>query len=496
MNFWNDSCQNNPCPKHHIRRKNDRLVLFDTNAHLNRLSRKDANLKLMKIPTNCDLYINDCIVDPNDWNNPINFTNPNIHVCRSFGIHPKTTAPKAFFSRTSGHLVELANQFPIGAYGPIGSTNLTDETEQSPNFEKILKDHSRIQKSSGIPIIICNMDSDQEAHQTIKKLSVNPYTPIVWQNINNHSTERFNHFVKNILPSNEQYLFTINGKCLEYKFARTIQNSLKTKEILERLLIGTDSPHYPANYYGKVYSTPLHIANIMLEIHLIISRSDAFKNFTLADTNDFFTSNAFSVFPKGLFQGLNKRCFDNFIRLRLTPTLTEYRSHIKYLQPKINKSLSTKRTTTDNIENLPPNKKLFTNTEVQTTQIPFDETFLPDISLEISNKTEEKQTPLQNDKPKQQRVLTIKENVQTIDLTTKTNEQKAETPRAKRIVDKALEIRYGDASDPESPLWRGNPETGSRIQILKIPKSLVRKMAEDAEDMDDEEFNKYLNQFQ
>ena len=171
MNFWNDSCHNNSCPKHHIRRRNDRLVLFDTNAHLNRLSRKDTNLPLMKIPTNCDLYINDCIVDPNDWNNPINFTNPNIQVCRSFGIHPKTLAPKAFFSRISGHLVELANEFPIGAYGPIGTTNLTNDSNSSPSFDKILKDHCRIQKSSKIPILICNLESDFVTHQEIQNKS-------------------------------------------------------------------------------------------------------------------------------------------------------------------------------------------------------------------------------------------------------------------------------------------------------------------------------------
>lgn len=438
----------------------------------------------MQLPTNCDLYINDCVSDPTDWNNPINFNNPNIHVCRSYGIHPKTTAPKAFFSRINGHLVEIANQFPIGGYGPIGTTILANDTDSTPNVEKILKDHGRIQNSANTPIMVYNLESDIEVNQCIKKLGINHITPIVWQNVN-HSVERFNHFVKNILPSNDQYVFSINGKALEYKFAKQVQNSLKNRQILERLLLGTDCPHYPPNYCGKQYSQPLHIANIMLEIHLVMIKSEEFRHFSLADTNDFFTSNAFSVFPKRVFQDLNQRTFDNFVRLRLAPTLNEYRAHIKYLQLNINKSTSTKRSANENIENIPPPKKTFTNSEVQTTQLN-DSIVFPDIDLSIS-KTDSTILPDIEFTPKTQRPL---KPIQ-IDLTNEKTEDEGSN-RAKQIMDKALEMKYGDHNDPESPLWNKS-NTGSRIQVLKIPKSLVRKMAIDAENMDDEEFNEYLS---
>ncbi|CAF1047024.1 unnamed protein product, partial [Brachionus calyciflorus] len=373
------------------------------------------------------------------------------------------------------------NQFPIGGYGPIGTSNQTVQNDSSPCVDKIIKDHNRTSDSANLPLLINNLDSDNEVHQILKKSPVNPYCPIVWQNINNLSVERFNHFVKNILPANDQYLFTVNGKCLEYKFAKQIQHSLKTKDVVDRILLGTDSPHYPANYFGKQYSTPLHIANMVLEMHLILVKSNDFKHLTLADTNDLFTSNAFSVFPKRVFQNMNRRSFDNFVRLRLNPTLSEYKAHIKYFQPIIAKSTSSKRsntTATFDLENMPPLKKTFLNTEVQTSQMPpttsrtedSDETILPDISLTIhdtkSNSIE-------------QSIL------DTIDLTTDEDEPLTGiAERAKRIRERALTIISNSTSWQE----RG----ASKIQVVKIPKSLVRRLAHQSENMSDQQFDEFI----
>ena len=179
---------------------------------------------------------------------------------------------------------------------------------------------------------------------------------------------------------------------------------------------------------------------------------------------------------------------------------------MKYLQPNLTKSTSTKRTANENIENTPPTKKTYTSTEVQTTQPkPNDITILPDIDLnQTTTKPNNDSTILpdldwsapNNDStilpdikltPKAQRTL---KPIQ-IDLTKDSNEDEKQN-RAQRIVDKALEIRYGDHTDLDSPLWNGN-NNGSKIQVLKIPKSLVRKMAIDAENMDDAEFDEYLS---
>lgn len=292
----------------------------------------------MQIPVNCDLYINDCVVDPIDWYNPIEFTNPNIHVIRSYGIHPKTNAPKPFFTRLSTHLVELGSKNTIGGYGPFSIQNI-QENPSCKFFEQFINDYWRI-KNVGLrpPLIMSSTNDDINKYGEIRM----EHTPLLWSNLNNLSADEFNKFCSFKLLKNPCMYFTINGKCLEYKYSNKITSKLKNKQILSRLLLGTDSPHYAANYYGPTYSTPLHIAKMVVEIHEHLIKSNEFKHYRLSDTNDYFTSNAFRIFPKYFFNQSNTHYVKSIIENTISDTINEYKHLVRFL---------TKTTTTKNIQN-------------------------------------------------------------------------------------------------------------------------------------------------
>lgn len=503
----------------------------------------------MKIPINCDLFINDCIIDPQDWTNLIHFTNPNIHICRSFGIHAKTIAPKAFFTRAANHLTDLANNYPVGAYGPFGLLKSPNTSDSSPDFSKFISGHQNIKNNQDIPIIISNTESDSQAHAILKQYELN--SPIIWQNINNTSIDRFINFTKTILPTNNQYLFTINGRCLEYKYANQIQHIIRDKSILNQLLLGTDCPQYAANYTRQLHSHPLHIANMTLELHLILIKSNAFKHYTLADTNDLLTNNAFSVFPRKLFNNLNVRSFENYTKKTIATTLNEYKSLIGYSSTQqqqktpIKTKPATKRPADEtSIEHTTPAaKKQCYDAAIQTTQtlksrdvttstpsqtqsssatntqsesdsddiiilthsehstdIPATQAY-PAAANQPTQSSQSTQSP-QLAKPTQPTKSTssspVKSKIRA--YIEKENNAKASIikdlndPRRRKIINKAFEVCYGDFSDPEHPSWSTN-DSGSRIQVLRPPLKLIQSMTKQSEKLNDEELDKFLSKF-
>lgn len=322
-NFWFDSCKNTSCPKHHIRRIGDKLILFDCLAHLNRLNRRIKNLNTMKMPVNCDLYINDCVIDPLDYIQPIKFTNPNIHVIRSYGIHPNTTAPKAFFTRLQGHLNNMSERDTLAGCGPFSAQS--NDSDKTPNFFDFLTRCSTFNSRQKHPTHISSSPKDINLTNKMPNDTI-----IIWQNLNNNSADYFANFCRDILPKNELFYTTINGKCLEYKYANKISRQLKNKEIMDRILLGTSSPHYAGNYCSSSMSQPLQIANIILEIHQYIKKINCYSHFTLADTNDYFTSKSFSIYPKTMFDRLNSVLIENLNKKILSATLDEYKSLIKF----------------------------------------------------------------------------------------------------------------------------------------------------------------------
>jgi hypothetical protein len=447
------------------------------------------------------------------------------------------------------HLVDIANQFGVAAYGPIGCFSYTTDNDSSPNFTTLTAGHRRLQRPATTPLLIANLDSDDEAHRTVQTLNLDPNTPIIWQNLNNGSPDRLNNFLKNILPSDSRYMFSVNGKCFEYKFAKHVNTALRSRQIIDQLVLGTDSPHYPATYCNKPTSHPLQIANMILELHLILTKSEHFKHFSLADTNDLLTSNAFSIFPRRLFDDLNRRSFESYVRNKLSHTLTEYRPQIKYLQNLDNRTVAAKRPAqeTEPVAAPVPKKQrpipkpsspssppalviddtnLDSNTTLPDLSLTLDTT-LPDLSHAVNellpvinfytnpapppaltgaslsqpvlSERTNKPALAQRPKPKKPTIPPKpKETVATRPSTStasstvapKKNAENAAAERARRIIDRAHELHFAKYPAPWS-----ESSSGSKIQIQKVPKDLVRKMATEAENLTDAEFEQFLTNY-
>ena len=325
-NFWYDSCHTFECKNFHIRRYGERLTLIDTNSHLNRLNRKFGNVTIMEIPKNCDLYINDCVLDPEDWHNPILINNPNVNISRSLGFHPNTQAPQAFFSQAVRVLSEMTKFMPIQAFGPFGASH--NKSDLNYSLQQILVEHHNSKHPHILPLLFYVIDNPLLAKQALDLAQIDQTAPIVWQNLNNTEPKSLLEFCSNIIEKHENHLICFNGKAFEYKYANRIQQVFL--KYLNKLLIGTDVPqNIPSYCYNNdKFSYPLLIAKIVLAIHLRLVKIEQFKMFSLADTNNFLNSNAFSVFPKNRFNDLNFRAYQSYLSKMYKCLYVEYNCHI------------------------------------------------------------------------------------------------------------------------------------------------------------------------
>lgn len=459
----------------------------------------------MRIPINSDLYINDCILDPLDWINPIIFTNPNIHVVRSYGIHPRTNAPKPFFTRLADHLSTISNLNLTAGFGPLSF--IPDNTPSTPDFGKFLSVYKNIVPNP--PFLISSSPNDLEY---VDKLLF-PNTTIIWQNLNNNEPEYFSTFCRKILPRSDNYFITVNGKCLEYKYANQISSLLKSKHILDKILLGTDSPHYTANYYSFSYSQPLHIANIILEFHQHMIKCPDFSHFTLADTNDYFTSKSLSHFPRNTFNKMNTHSSLTTVRKTTLATLEEYKHLIRFIGRNTTENYSTtpisnssKRPITSDIGLSPIKIPSEPNTLSKPIIIQQEqpEPTLPDFSKPIipqpSSKHIVDQTKPnshytadkfpQDSKPKRFRFDSLHNlpannpkllsKVSPTKITIPENDSTKENVPLSRhdlIVKCAYDLSYPGHQNP-SHSSRSSSPSGSSIQILPIPQKLINRLKE------------------
>lgn len=449
------------------------------------------------MPVNCDLYINDCVVDPLDWQNPFNFTNPNIHVIRSLGVHPKTSAPKAFFNRLSDHLTTIMDNSYIAGYGPFSIQN--NEFSTSPDFWHFISNFSK--KLNYPPILISSSSRDIAFIDKIPSSE----NAIIWQNLNNVGPDHFVNFCRKVLPRSNNNFLTINGKCLEYRFANKVLSQLKDKEIMDKILLGTDSPHYSANYFGPTYSQPLHIAYMMMEIHQHIIKIEDYSHFSLADTNDYFTSKSFSIFPLDLFNKSNTFAKQLAIQKTVGPLLDEYKPLIKFIPQKsehaqeLPKTLPIKRPATTDIALSPikPENKVLSVLDP----------CLPDLSWSQPTDTQKHKkacleiscTPqLQDQKLK----ISTKENILICNNNSQEPEQELKAPKVldkentpicrKSLISKrAFELCHPGYNEQTHSSWSASP-SGSKIQVLAIPNKLIKHITEKTKNIPDSELPSIL----
>ena len=325
-NLWNDSCRNNKCHRHHLRRSGDKLILFDANAHLNRLARK-TDTRTIKIPINCEIYINDCCVDPQDYGNPISFNNPNIHVCRSLGLHPYTQAPQPFFKRVFQKIIEISSTFPIATIGPFGTTNKdltgTYKLEELLDFLKLSK------KEETTTITIYSKEADEQISKMLidKKIQ----STIIWQKMNEGPTSRLQNFIKHTMRETKQFSFTINKKIFESRQRHVLNESTKNTNFLNKLLLESSTPTGQPQFQNSTYV--LQLANTIIQFHRQLTKIKEYQYFSAADTNDLLVSNGFKHFPKSTFDQLNVESYRNYTTKHLAPIYTEYKNLIRYYNP-------------------------------------------------------------------------------------------------------------------------------------------------------------------
>ena len=346
-NFWYDTCSNRNCPQYHIRRRGDKLILFDAAAHLNRLHRKDNNsISNIHLPTNCELYINDMCLDPEDWGKVISFKNPNINIARSLGFHSGTSIPSGFGKEALLHFRNIYDSFPMATLGSLG---LNKTGVSGYDLEDWLLTSKKFNNSTSTPIYIQSSGNDEKIHKIIQDLRIS--APIIWQNINQGNMERCSLFTRKLVPQHPNYNISFNGRAFENRFAhRMFQVFHPRNGCPDRLVLETSSPHNQAAYYqGNRHSIPLHMAGVAIEFYKQLQKTDqCYRNLSLADANDLLTHNGFSLIPKNRFTSIGARSFETYTNRTLGELYRKHKDSIHTIaervpQPKPEPSVSTKR---------------------------------------------------------------------------------------------------------------------------------------------------------
>lgn len=325
-NLWYDSCRITRCQRYHLRRNGDKLILFDANAYLNRLARK-TDIRTTRIPINCEVYINDCCVDPEDYGNPISFNNPNIHICRSLGLHPNTQAPQPFFKRIFQKITEINNIFPLASIGPFGETNKT--ITSSYKLEELLDFLKLSRKEETTTITILSKEADEQISNLLSVKDIQ--STIIWQKMNDGPSSRLNNFINNSMKQKNNFSFTINKKLFESKQKYILSNSTRNNNFINKLLLETSTPIGLPQIQNNTYI--IQLANTIIQFHKQLIKIKEYQHFSAADTNDLLVSNGFKHFPKCTFDQLNLESYKNYTIKHLTPIYREYKNLIRYSNP-------------------------------------------------------------------------------------------------------------------------------------------------------------------
>ncbi len=273
------------------------------------------------------MYINDCCIDPEDYGNPISFTNPNIHICRSLGLHPHTQAPQAFFKRIFQKITEINTIFPIASIGPFGTTNTT--IPDSYKLEEIFDFLKLSRKEDTTTITILSKEADEQIKDLLAKKNIS--STIIWQKMNDGSSSRLSNFINQSMRQITNFSLTINKKTFESKQKYILSESTKNSNFINKLLLETTAPVGFPQMQNNTYV--LQLANTIIKFHKELTKIKEYQYFSAADTNDLLVSNGFKHFPKSTFDQLNLETYRNYTTRHLTPIYNEYKSLIRYYSP-------------------------------------------------------------------------------------------------------------------------------------------------------------------
>jgi len=354
-NFWKDSCKDaGICNLLHIREANKTLHIVNSCINLNRVQRKcklqtpSTDLTATTLPTNCELYIVDSIVDPEDFANQIAFKNNHIFVARSFGLHASTVAPSEYFSAILTALLTIEKEFKLAYVGPFGGESNVPQKDRynAKAFARaFIAQHKQDLKSSALTekTPICLNSSDVAIEYALGPVHfVDGGHRFIWSNVNRQRTDRFKMLVGRYTKCSSSHYSTLSQASSTEIFDNLRQAFTDDEfDTGSRLLFNSEQVN-KMNEINEVL--PLAVVNTIITIYIRLSVSTHAwshhfkKRFpTLIDFNKHATRCALEIFPSSLFSSdpaLTKQLKARTHQL-FTPLYTKFTNKISYgHQPK------------------------------------------------------------------------------------------------------------------------------------------------------------------
>ena len=354
-NFWKDSCKDaGICNLLHIRETNKTLHIVNSCINLNRVQRKcklqtpSTDLTATKLPTNCELYIVDSIVDPEDFANQIIFKNNHIFVARSFGLHASTVAPSEYFTAILIALLTIEKEFKLAFVGPFGGESNVppkDRYNAKTYANAFIAQHKQDLKTSALTekTPICLNSSDVTVEYALGPAHfIDGGHRFIWTNVNRQRTDRFKMLVGRYTKCSSSHYSTLSQTSSTEIFDNLRQAFMDDEfDTKSRLLFNSELVN-KMNETNEVL--PLAVINTIITIYIRLSVSTHAwshhfkKRFpTLIDFNKHATRCALEIFPITLFS--SDPALTNHLKARthqlFTPLYTKFANKISYgHQPK------------------------------------------------------------------------------------------------------------------------------------------------------------------
>ena len=340
-NFWDNSCTaHSDCTNLHIRQQGRRLTLFNAAANLDRIKRTigSTTLQHMRLPTECDFYVVDSQVDPEDFGHPFVFLSSNIFVARAIGLHPSLDAPDAYLNEMHSSLKRLDDIHALAYLGPFGSLVSTSTSLDPPRGPhsalQFAKDFSS--KSSARPRATCIESRDEYLLSVLTPDSgpLNTTTgqkPFhIWKTANNVPLSHLKIIMSSLQTSSHQYATFNSDLSTE---ARELLFQAISQPAGRRCLIESDST--TMDYTSNSDLLPLSVVNTIVDLFIDFSRRPSFKSLglTLATFNLLFVENGFSCVPLARFTELNLRGFTKLTCCMFSGLYYKHWSQLTYSTP-------------------------------------------------------------------------------------------------------------------------------------------------------------------
>ena len=297
-NFWDKSCESPNCSMLHIRRPGRMLALFNTCANLHRINRKIGKglLSTMRMPEDCELYVVDSQIDPEDFGSSINFQSRNIFIAHAIGLHPSTGAPMEYFDEFTRHLRVLDQRHDFAYVGPFGgcpeikAPNCCDATEMTASFSSD-RDHPRATAVGNRDELLLQAPRHPELRG-----------PVLFLSVGRNSTLQLGS-AHTQLTTNHKTFLSFNGESLRSSYPtrnllmRTISKDHGRRCVLETC--STAVRHATCNDL-----LPLAVVNIIVDLYVKLMEESSFRalHYSLAEFNTHFNENGFKLVPLTCFQ--------------------------------------------------------------------------------------------------------------------------------------------------------------------------------------------------